>query len=339
MQVIKFANTALSEDEYFLLISGKEEHGNFKEPLRMIKELRTNYTCCDFEYQFLTIMIRNFRRIILMKPRSIQSWIKRIDKIFADRFYTRTYDNTDKRWKFEQTNFGKEISEALAYGKLQKKVLKKFYHHNKINTCGYCNSQYTLTFLKDGSASVKFQLDHIFPKKKYPYFSISMYNLVPSCANCNLNKGDKDFWIEDFCHPYIESIGDRFKYTLSKESDLALYTSAKNVDLDDLRISITNLNDKKVHAHNELFDLEGIHGNFNDIAREILSLGMEYPESRRYELLEKYKDEKNNKLFTSKESIDRVFLRIYPEKEKRNERPLSKFIQDLARFSDFYDDK
>ncbi len=337
MQKIKFENTHNSEKLFLDLLYGKYSGSAFKKPINNLKELRKEYTCCDFEYQFLTLIIRNFKRIILMSPRTIQLWIKRIDRIYGNKFHQTTTDVNGKNPKFTQTDFGKKLSESLAYSKLQNKVLKIFFHKSKIKTCYYCNSQYTLTFLKDNSEAVKFQIDHIYPKKKYPYFSISMYNLIPSCANCNLNKGDKDFWIEDFCNPYIESIGDRFIFTIAKESDKTLYTSVNEVDLEDIAITISNLDDKKVKAHNELFDIVGIHSNFNEITKEILALGREYPESKRNELLKKYKDKSGNLMFKDKETIDRVFLRVYPEASKINNRPLSKFIQDVARFSDFYD--
>ncbi len=327
------------EDLFIGLLDGKYSGVNFKKPIENLKELRSReYSFCDFEYAFLTLMICNFERLIKMSPETIQLWIKKIDRIYKDKFHQIKTDENGKNPRLIQTKFGKEISAALAYSKLQNKVLKKFFHSVKnIKTCYYCNSQYTLTFLKDNNEAVKFQIDHIFPKKKYPYFSISMYNLIPSCASCNLNKGDKDFWIEDYCNPYIESVGDRFKFTIAKESDKTLYNSVNEVDLEDISITISNLNDKKVKAHNELFDIEGIHSNFNEITKEILALGREYPENKRNELLKKYKDKAGNLMFKDKETIDRVFLRVYPEASKINNRPLSKFIQDIARFSDFYD--
>lgn len=273
-----------------------------------------------------------------MNPKSIQLWIKRVDYFFSDKFYKKE-TNSEGTMVFSQTEFGKDLTKALDYEKLQKKVLKKFFHRFQTNTCYYCNSQYTLTFKKEKLESVKFQIDHIFPKKKYPYFSISLYNLVPSCANCNLNKGDKDFWIEDYCHPYLESICDRFKFTLSKESDKIFYTKLEDVNFDDFAISMTNFSDLKVSNHNELFDIEGIHSNFSEIAKEIIALGFKYPESKRYELLNSYTDKNGLSLFKNKESIDRIFLRVYPDASNTNMRPLSKYIQDIARFSDFYDDK
>lgn len=338
MQKIEINNK--KREIFFQLINGSESGHTYLKPIDQLKKIRNDKynNCCDFEYHFLTYIIRYYKKIVLMNPKSIQLWTKRIDNCYGNKFYK--YEKNSKgRIVFKQTKFAEDLTKALDYEKLQKKVLKQFFHRFQTNTCYYCNSQYTLTFKKEKLESVKFQIDHIFPKKKYPYFSISLYNLVPSCANCNLNKGDKDFWIEDYCHPYLESIGDRFKFSLSKESDKMLYTKSEEIDFDNISVSMTNLSDLKVSRHNELFDIEGIYSNFSEIAKEIITLGYIYPESKRNELLNSYKDKNGLSMFKNKETIDRIFLRVYPDVPNTNLRPLSKYIQDVARFSDFYDDK
>lgn len=338
MQKIEINN--IKKDVYYLLINGSESGHAYRRPIDQLKEIRKKKynNCCSFEYQFLTAIINHYKKIILMNPNNIQLWTKRIDNCCRDKFYKIEISNEGRK-VFKQTDFGKDLIDALGCEKLQTKVLKKFFHQFQTNTCYYCNSQYTLTFKKNNLESVKFQIDHVFPKKKYPYFSISLFNLVPSCANCNLNKGDRDFWIENYCHPYLESIGDRFKFSLSKESDKLFYSKSDEVNFNDISISITNLSDLKVSNHNELFDIEGIYGNFSEIAKEIIALGYMYPESKRNEFLNSYRDKSGLNMFKNMETIDRIFLRIYPNIEDVNKRPLSKYIQDIARFSDFYDDK
>lgn len=337
MQKIKVNSD--QEEFFFQLINGSESGHAYKKPIDNLNRIRDKkyHNCSQFEYHFLTYIIRYYKKIILMNPKRIQLWIKRIDNCFGNKFHK--IEKVNGRNVFKQTEFGIDLLKALDYEKLQDKVLKKFFHRYQTNTCYYCNSQYTLTFKIQNLESVKFQIDHIFPKKKYPYFSISLYNLIPSCANCNLNKGDGDFWIEDYCHPYLESIGDRFKFSLSKESDKILYGDSENVDFDDVSISITNLSDTKVSNHNQLFDIEGMYSNFSEIAKEIIALGYLYPKSKREELLNSYKDKKGVSMFKNQETIDRIFLRVYPDVSDTNKRPLTKYIQDIARFSDFYDDK
>jgi HNH endonuclease len=322
------------EEVFYKLIEGSASGSSFIKPIKALIELKTNYHFGQFEYHFICCLIKRYKKIILMDPILMQNWIKRIERCYSNKFH---FINTDG--KFAQTDFGKKLTKALDYERLQKKVLKEFFYQYQSNTCYYCNSQYTLIFKDEKLTSVKFQIDHIFPKKKYPYFSISLCNLVPSCANCNLNKGHKDYWIEEYYHPYLESIGEKFKFTLSKKSDKSSYSTVNNIDFTDISISLTHQMDKRVENHNKMFDLEGIYSNFTEIAKEIVALGYEYPESKRNELLNAYKRKNGKSMFENKETIDRIFLRVYPQKEKTNERPLSKFINDMARFSDFYDDK
>ena len=61
-----------------------------------------------------------------------------------------------------------------------------------IKVCPYCNRNYILNFNKKGKANATAQLDHFFDKKDYPYLSVSIYNLVPSCGTCNLRKSSKE---------------------------------------------------------------------------------------------------------------------------------------------------
>jgi hypothetical protein len=54
------------------------------------------------------------------------------------------------------------------------------------------------------------QLDHFLPKSKYPAFSVTPLNLVPSCSDCNKDKldGDCDDLTDLPLHPYFDSIDD-----------------------------------------------------------------------------------------------------------------------------------
>lgn len=56
-----------------------------------------------------------------------------------------------------------------------------------VTTCPYCNRSYIFTSSKSGTRP---QYDHYFPKSKYPYLALSMYNLIPCCSICNGLKHD-----------------------------------------------------------------------------------------------------------------------------------------------------
>lgn len=58
-----------------------------------------------------------------------------------------------------------------------------------LRTCPYCNRDY-IGISKGKNLGV--QLDHFFSKSKYPYFAVSLYNLIPSCGVCNNVKRAED---------------------------------------------------------------------------------------------------------------------------------------------------
>lgn len=64
-------------------------------------------------------------------------------------------------------------------------------------------------------------MDHLFVKSKYPFFEISIFNLVPSCYECNsCLKGDFiPFENEDHLNPYSECFHSLYTFNDSLNVD------------------------------------------------------------------------------------------------------------------------
>ncbi len=63
------------------------------------------------------------------------------------------------------------------------------------------------------------QMDHFFSKSKYPYFALSIYNLIPCCKFCNSSlKLSKDFHNPKTATPYEISYNDCFKFFCEKKN-------------------------------------------------------------------------------------------------------------------------
>jgi 5-methylcytosine-specific restriction endonuclease McrA len=303
---------------------------DFEGPLKGLENLMKAYSNKKFcfEYYFVFLLHNNFEKIVKMSPESIEKWCNFIDSKYKSKFYSQNGDKT------VSTKFTEKLIIALSYKKLQEKELKIHFKKHGINTCIYCNSQYTINYKNGKKEASNYQIDHIFPKSKYPFFSVSIFNLVPSCANCNLNKGSKNLNLVSYSHPYIESFGDLFSFYI--EEDISKLTSVIKKE-DELNINLSNKKDLKVKNHDELFDLSGIYSNFSNIAAEIIELGRILPKSKREELLNKYNSEKSGtKLIPDIKTLDRLILRAYPNSKAHNERPLSKFINDIARYGDYF---
>lgn len=55
-----------------------------------------------------------------------------------------------------------------------------------------------------------FQFDHFYDKSDYPYLSMSLYNLIPSCSSCNHQKRITQLDIR--YNPYFKAISYEFHF-------------------------------------------------------------------------------------------------------------------------------
>lgn len=79
------------------------------------------------------------------------------------------------------------------------------YHTETLKYCPYCNADSVYAFQKGDKTKVASALDHFFPKSKYPFLALSLYNLIPVCSRCNAQmKGAAD--MKDVANPFIEDI-------------------------------------------------------------------------------------------------------------------------------------
>ena len=74
-------------------------------------------------------------------------------------------------------------------------VFSKSRHVERLNLriCPYCGRQFVYSVEENG-ATVKPQIDHFLPKRKYPFLALSFFNLIPVCNTCNMIgcKGEND---------------------------------------------------------------------------------------------------------------------------------------------------
>lgn len=68
-----------------------------------------------------------------------------------------------------------------------------------LRSCPYCNRNYIGT---TGKKNLGYQLDHYINKSMYPFFCMSLFNLIPSCGVCNGGKSAGDE--ADFYSPFEE---------------------------------------------------------------------------------------------------------------------------------------
>ncbi len=236
--------------------------------------------------------------------------------------------------KLSLTNNDKELVNSFflqtGYGNFKN---IKFLNKLDIDTCSYCNKNYTLNITKNNARA---QLDHWFPKDKFPVLALSFHNLIPSCQSCNHLKGNGDkivkeilenknatnseiqkWWEEEALkilnHPYIKSTD--FKFTWFFDGDL-------NKTKVEFRVK-GNSTCETTLKFNKTKEIYNAHSNKE--LKELLDL--------RYKYSDNYIDILINKTFKgiimSKEEIYRMVFGIETNEENYHKRPFSKFKHDI----------
>lgn len=87
-----------------------------------------------------------------------------------------------------------------------------------ITVCPYCNRNY----INSRYDKLGCEFDHYFNKDTFPFFALTLSNLIPSCSTCNRIKGNKNY---DFC-PFDSDRKENGKFKVSppsKKSSIALF--------------------------------------------------------------------------------------------------------------------
>lgn len=80
----------------------------------------------------------------------------------------------------------------------------------RVRYCPYCNAEtvYAFNFRKDGKLHLaKSAFDHFYPRSRYPFLGLSLYNLIPSCTRCNSSFKHEDYQaVREMAHPYVDDV-------------------------------------------------------------------------------------------------------------------------------------
>ncbi len=91
-----------------------------------------------------------------------------------------------------------------------KKLFPKLVQMMGVEVCPYCNRSFTTTTrIRKGEYHRQNQVDHYRSKSKFPWFALTLPNLIPTCGNCNLRKGDDEQYV---LYPYQEEFGKQYHF-------------------------------------------------------------------------------------------------------------------------------
>lgn len=149
--------------------------------------------------------------------------------------------------------FDKDIVESKwdSFRKKTNNVLFEIFNKINLKVCPYCNRSYIPVIeCKEKNGKKKIlapEMDHFYPKSKYPYLAFSFYNLVPICNTCNSRfKSDN---VKEILNPYKEGFENKIKFKLNgSNEDIINLLSGSDVDKKQFNIELTknkNITDKE----------------------------------------------------------------------------------------------
>lgn len=231
------------------------------------------------EIGFKNYLATEFDNIIRATPTQLEYYINEINRDYPNLLFNQV--------SRKQTTFGHAIENAFEY-EVFRKTSKARWLANSLNikSCLYCNAQFTLCITKESSTGLLFQFDHFFSKSKYPYLSLSMCNLIPSCSNCNIAKSKIDFDLSNAVHPYHEDINVLMNFSVSNPDILDYLLNFNKSKKTSILLKYTSLKAKK---HIDTFSLEKIYNQHTDFVEEIFLKTYYYNPSKIKELEEVFK--------------------------------------------------
>ncbi|MDU1229876.1 MAG: hypothetical protein E6980_06900 [Clostridium sp.] len=156
------------------------------------------------EIRDVSVNSSTLKEYILSIQKILNNWIKNYDEDVININNYKNYLNRTENLKVQWSayNFVLELG---------------------IKVCPYCNRQY-ITPVYSESGKLRGDLDHFYAKSKFPYLSMSIYNLVPCCKFCNSSlKGDKEFTYERNINPYEDGIDDYMYFSYIPNSIKSFY--------------------------------------------------------------------------------------------------------------------
>lgn len=260
--------------------------------------------------------IENCESLITCKPKDMmKQW-----KLFFDEFWD-DYEDWLKSSNKKDTTFGKFIEKMtdLYNSFMRDKCLGKqgvgywFFDSLGLDVCPYCNRNYIFTVKTNKNNGTKYrpEIDHFYPKSKFPIFALSFYNFVPACPTCNHIKNDRELKVS----PWIG-------YAEKKEPIFQVKNANKNPFPKVPKI-------KTIHGVRKDISILGIdrlYNKHNDVVKDILNRIQAYNTDAYSAVLASFQG-----IVNTEGELDRMVWGNYTDPDEFSKRPLSKLTSDILK--------
>ena len=200
-------------------------------------------------------------------------------------------------------------------------ILKKM----KVTVCPYCNRQYIFTL---SNGQVRSQFDHYYPKSRYPYLALSLYNMIPSCSICNMAKSSLDTLKQPILYPFTEEMGSEAKFEIKRRRNGNFVRMLQGVS-NEFVIDLNDSNSKykfEIQNQMEKMHLKSLYNEHKEYVMDIIKAKYVNSSGRINELLRLFPT-----LFDSYEDVKSLLYMTNIQKESWGDRPLSKLTYDIDR--------
>ncbi|MDR2408939.1 MAG: hypothetical protein LBE13_12620 [Bacteroidales bacterium] len=263
------------------------------------------------------------KKILISKPNDLYSKINE----YKSRLFCSEYDNWNRanqkqdRYRTREEKDiiikYKDIVDTFDYDNFIRNKKNDAYKIAKligVNSCVYCNRQYIFTVDKENEHITRPEFDHYLPKSEYPFFALSLYNLIPSCHICNSNcKGTEK--LDESMNPYRTDKDDYFTFTYHIDGK-EFPASVQIKDKDKL--------DDKVKKLLDTFKIQEIYDAHTNLElKDLYTFATKYSKTYLHQIMTDLK--------LSQEDAYRILFGTEMLPDKDNDRPLSKFKRDILR--------
>lgn len=254
--------------------------------------------------------------LITAKPSSLAKYRLNFDSIIP------AQDMKSSSYK----NFRKKVLTLLDYVSRRSDFYPYHFSEVGIKACVYCNAMLAVTVEIEKNQKkrrkAKFQVDHYLPKSEYPCFSISLYNLYPTCANCNNSKSANSIYFKLY-EPERKVKQTGFIFELDLVS-AAVYMLLRDRDL--IEFTFKEPSSFGRQSFRETFAIQEIYNTQKDLAEEIILKAESYVDSYKSFLKNLYPE-----IFTTSDITNRLLMGNYTDEKDMHKRPMAKFMSDISK--------
>lgn len=196
----------------------------------------------------------------------------------------------------------------------------------EVPVCPYCNRNFT-TSISASNATRQGQFDHYRDKSHYPWFALSLMNLIPACGYCNQIKSDRE---ELVLYPYKEGMDRYYRFRTQPLSGISYLTGAMlapdefTIVVEEGPVSAAPDHAERIRNSLDIFHLKELYQTHQEHIAWIFRQRYVFPDAYLTNLCQMFP-----KLFpTVQEARDMLYFRhISPEHWGKH--PLSKLTNDI----------